>query len=155
MAASILSFGVLLGYLQTVIGELVDPRKPSNATCYSLKDIVLGAFSAFFMQSESFLDYQRQLNSRHGRDNAQSLFGLARIPSVEQMRKVLDGVNAGALSKVFEWVYQALKEQGYLKAYETLDGNLLVALDGTEYYSSQKISCPCCSSRTSKSGKVT
>jgi hypothetical protein len=36
-----------------------------------------------------------------------------------------------------------------------LDGNLLVALDGTQYYSSEKISCPCCSSRTSKQGKIT
>ncbi len=36
-----------------------------------------------------------------------------------------------------------------------MDGNLLVALDGTQYYDSEKISCPCCSTRTSKQGKVT
>jgi hypothetical protein len=30
------------------------------------------------MQNESFLEYQRQLNSRCGRDNAQSLFGRVR-----------------------------------------------------------------------------
>lgn len=56
---------------------------------------------------------------------------------------------------MFVSIYQALQVQGYLKAFELLDGNLLVALDGTEYYSSQKVSCPCCSTRTSNEGQVT
>jgi hypothetical protein len=42
-----------------------------------------------------------------------------------------------------------------LQAFKLLDGNLLVALDGTDYYSSQKVSCPCCSTRTSRQGQVT
>lgn len=82
MPLASLSFDSLLGSLSSAIEEMGDPRQPSNATSYSVKDAVMGAFSAFFMQSESFLDYQRQLNSRSGRDNAQSLFGLAQIPSV-------------------------------------------------------------------------
>jgi hypothetical protein len=59
-----LSFMGVLGYFQVVIAGMVDPRSPSNATRYSLKDAVLGAFAGFFMQKESFLEYQRQLNSR-------------------------------------------------------------------------------------------
>ena len=149
-----LSFSVLLGYLSAAIAGITDPRRASNATRYSLKDIVLGAFSAFFMQSESFLEYQRQLNSRHGRDNAQTLFGLERIPTVEQIRNVLDGVAAESLFKVFEWIYQALKNQGYLSTYEVIGNNLLVPLDGTEYYRSKQISCPCCSTRTHQNGQV-
>jgi hypothetical protein len=155
MLSAALNFDNLLGELNHTIVELGDPRKPSNATSYSVKDAVLGAFSCFFMQSESFLDYQRQLNSRSGRDNAQSLFGLENIPSVEQIRNILDQIAAQGLSPVFVSLYQALQAQGYLKAFELLDGNLLVALDGTEYYSSQKVSCPCCSTRTSRDGQVT
>ncbi len=88
MEITAVSFSMLLGYLEQVITKLVDPRRTSNATRYSLKDMVLGAFSAFFMQSESFLEHQRQMNSRCGRDNAQSLFGLEQIPTVEQIRNV-------------------------------------------------------------------
>lgn len=150
-----LSFMGLLGYFQVVIASMVDPRKESNATRYSLKDIILGAFTAFFLQNESFLEYQRQLNSRCGKDNAQSLFGLVNIPTVEHIRNILDGIAANRLFPLFRWIYQGLKTQGYLKGYETLDGNLLVALDGTQYHNSQKIHCPCCSKRTSKQGKVT
>lgn len=141
--------------LSNAIDEIEDPRKPSNATRYSVKDAVLGAFSCFFMQSESFLDYQRQLNSRSGQDNAQSLFGLEQIPSPEQIRNILDKLAASGLSSVFVRIYQALQAQGYLSRFKVLADHLLVALDGTEYYSSQNISCPCCSTRTSKKGQVT
>ena len=155
MSALPLSFDSLRATLNVTIDEMRDPRKPSNAMRYSLKDAVLSAFSCFFMQSESFLDYQRQLNSRSGQDNAQSLFGLDQIPSIEQIRNILDKLPASGLSSVFVSIYRALKAQGYLEQFNLLEDQLLVALDGTEYYSSQKISCPCCSTRTSKKGQVT
>lgn len=150
-----LSFGGLLDYLRGSIHTLVDPRRPSNATRYSLFDLVMAAFSAFFMQSESFLEYQRQLNSRHGRDNAQSLFGLERIPSFEQIRLVLDGIPAHSLFPVFTSIFKALDAQGFLQQFKSFDQNLLVALDGTQYHRSSKISCPCCSTRTHKNGQIT
>ena len=155
MVAASLCFTSLLDELNGAIGVLNDPRKASNASIYSLKDVVLGAFGCFFMQSASFLDYQRHLDSRNGRNNAQSLFGLKQIPSVEQIRNILDQIAVEGLFGVFINIYQALHQQGYLRGFETLNKNLLVALDGTDYYSSQKISCPCCSKRTSRSGQVT
>ncbi|NET40274.1 MAG: ISNCY family transposase, partial [Cyanothece sp. SIO1E1] len=61
---------------------------------------------------------------------------------------------ARSLFEVFVWVYQALKAQGYLRVFESLEHNLLVALDGVEYHSSYKINCPCCSTRTHKNGQL-
>ena len=155
MTASTLSFDGLLGTLDESIESLSDPRKPSNGRLYSLSDAMLGAFSAVYMQSASFLEHQRHLESREGRNNAESLFGLEQIPSIEQIRNILDQIAATGLFGVFDRVYQARGEQGYLKSSETLGSNLLVALDGTEYYSSQSISCLCCSTRTSRKGQVT
>ncbi len=155
MSTATVNFDSLLAELNGAISALNDPRKPSNATSYSVKDAVLGAFGCFFMQSASFLDYQRHLDSRNGRNNAQSLFGLGQIPSVEQIRNILDRLAVQGLFEVFVNIYQALHQQGYLRGFETLSGNLLVALDGTDYYSSQKISCPCCSKRTARNGQVT
>lgn len=150
-----LSFGVLLNYLQRAISEIDDPRQASNGTRYSLGDAILGAFSVFFMQCESFLEHQRQLQSRRGKDNAQSLFGLGQIPTTAQIRNILDGIAAKHLFGVFAWVYQALQGAGYLEPYHCLDGHLLVTLDGTQSFSSQKIHCPQCSSRHHKNGTVT
>ena len=149
-----LSFIVLLGFLQSAIAQVKDPRQASNATRYSLKDVFLGAFSVFFMQCESFLEHQRQMHSRHGRDNAQSLFGLGQIPTHPQIRNILDQTAAKSLFSVFRCVYQALQRSGYLKPYQCLGGNLLVTLDGSQYFSSLKLHCQQCSSRSHKDGHI-
>lgn len=149
-----LSFTILLSYLHRLIGTLPDPRQPSNAQNYSLGDIVLGGFSVFYMQCSSFLEHQRQMASRQGQNNAQRLFGLAELPTNNQLKNVLDGVAAKLLFPVFIWVYQALAAQGLLKSYEVLDGQLLIGLDGTEYFSSQNIHCQQCAHRTHKNGQA-
>jgi hypothetical protein len=112
-----LSFGVLLGYLHRAITQIHAPRQKSNGTRYSLSDAMLAAFSVFFMQCESFLEHQRQMQSRRGKDNAQTLFGLGQIPTMPQLRNILDEIAARQLFGVFEWVYQALGRGGYLKPY--------------------------------------
>ena len=149
-----LSFGVLMAYLNRAILHMPDPRKASNGTKYTLKDAVLGAFSVFFMQSESFLEHQRQMESRHGKSNAQSLFGMINLPTVPQIRNIIDGIPATALSQVFTEVYQALRRDGHLNRFKFL-GGLLIALDGTQYFTSHNVHCEKCSSRTHKDGKVT
>lgn len=149
-----LSFGVMLSYLHQVLEGATDPRQPSNAQRYSLRDLMLSAFAMFYMQSPSFLEHQRQLQSRQGHNNAQRLFGVSAIPTPNQIRNVLDGVAASVLFPVFAWVYQALSGQGFLQRYQVLNGQLLVGLDGTEYYGSNELHCEQCSHRTHKTGQV-
>jgi hypothetical protein len=155
MTSASLSFEGMLDYLSQAIRKIPDPRQASNATRYRLSDVLVGAFSVFFMQCESFLEHQRQMQSRRGKDNAQSLFGLGEIPSTPQIRNLLDEVEAVSLFEVFFKIYAALMQDGYLQPYQQWNGQLLVALDGTEYFKSQKIHCQCCSSRTRKNGSVT
>jgi hypothetical protein len=44
--------------------------------------------------------------------------------------------------------------QGCLKPFLSIGDTLLVALDGTDSFSSKKISCPCCTQQTLKNGKT-
>jgi hypothetical protein len=148
-----LSFDTLIAQLNRAIRGAKDPRKASNATKYNLGDAVLGAFSVFFMQCESFLEYQRQMYSQKGKSNAQTLFGVNEIPTTPQIRNILDGVPASAFFGVFHHVYQSLRRDGHLKPFRHL-GGLLIALDGTQYFDSRKIHCENCSSRTHKNGSV-
>jgi hypothetical protein len=148
-----LGFGSLILYLNQTILKMKDPRKASNGTRYSIVDAVLGAFSSFFMQCESFLEHQRQMESHQGRNNARNLFGVMSIPTVPQIRNILDEIPASSLSGVFQSVYKALKERGHLEPFQYL-GGLLIALDGTQYHSSQKVHCKNCSSRTHRNGTV-
>ena len=137
---SILNFASLLGALDEVVTETPDPRQSSNATKYKVRDAVLGAFSVFFMQCASFLEHQQQMQTRKGKNNAQNIFGLDKIPKNNQIRNILDGIKVNVLFTVFWWVYKTLKARGFLETYRKLD-NLLIVLDGTEYFSSKQISC--------------
>lgn len=59
------------------------------------------------------------------------------------------------LSVIFPVFYEILRalEQGKnLEAFRSLENNLLIALDGTEYFSSNQIHCQHCSSRTFRNG---
>jgi len=53
MIEGTLNSAVLLGFVHQAIAQMNDPRQPSNATTYSVKDALLAAFSVFFMQCES------------------------------------------------------------------------------------------------------
>lgn len=69
----------LLDGLRAACGAFPDKRKGGDAT-YSMADIGLSAFSLFFMQSESFLSYQRSLEEGRKTSNCHTLFGMAKIP---------------------------------------------------------------------------
>lgn len=154
MEGSPLSFALLLSYLHRGVTMLEEPRDESNAKRYSLGDLVLSAFAMFYMQCPSFLEHQRQMQSRQGKHNASQLFGLKQLPTNNQLKNVLDQVSAASLFPVFKWIYQALCEQGWFKSYEVLGSQKLIGLDGVEYFSSKKIHCLECSHKTHINGNV-
>ena len=144
----------LVEYLRTVVERFPDTRTGSETT-YTMADAALGAFSVFFTQSPSFLEYQRNLQVTKGCNNAVSLFGLTQVPSDNQIRNLLDPVPPSAVLPVFAAVVDALQNGGQLEAYRSLNGDLLVAMDGTQYFSSEKIHCPRCSTKHHRNGTIT
>ncbi|UXE61669.1 MAG: hypothetical protein KA717_04310 [Woronichinia naegeliana WA131] len=60
------------------------------------------------LPAECGLEHQRQLHSRNGRDNLQTLFGAIKIPSDNQIRNILDKIKANSLFVVFSDIYQLL-----------------------------------------------
>jgi hypothetical protein len=119
-----------------------------------MADIGLSAFSLFFMQSESFLFHQRRLEQGHGTSNCHTLFGMKKIPTDNLIRLMLDKVSPEALQPCFDQVIEQLRKRDGLKALQRLGGRTLVALDGTEYFCSQKLSCPQCLTRKRSNGKT-
>jgi hypothetical protein len=135
------TFSRLVEYLRSVVERFPDERTGAD-TVYSMADVALGAFSVFFLQSPSFLDFQRTLQVAKGCNNALTLFGITQIPSDNQTRNLLDPVPPAAVLPVFAAVVQVLQEGDPLQAYRSIHGDLLVAMDGTQYFSSTKIHCP-------------
>lgn len=144
----------VVGMIREALWNLPDQRKGGNNQRYVIGDAALSAFSVFFLQSPSFLDYQRRMQQERGRNNANALFGVHQIPSTQQIGNLLDPVAPAHLAPVFVTLVEALVAAGELATHRVLDGFLPVALDGTQYHCSTAIHCPQCATRTLANGKI-
>jgi hypothetical protein len=143
---NILTFSDVVGQLRTAFAAFADRRRGKNIR-YSLVDAGLSAFSVFFMQFPSFLEYQRTMQKTQGNNNAQTLFGVHQIPTDNHIRHLLDGVEPSAAYPMFSFVFDGLRQAGVVDSLRAVGGTLLIAFDGVEYFSSHTISCPQCSTR--------
>ena len=139
--------------LEEAFAGFPEHRKGKN-NHYEQADAGMGAFSVFFTQSPSFLAHQRDMRLRKGRSNVEKLFTLREIPSDNQIRNLLDPVNPRHVARCYRRIFQDLEQTELLEGRRSFANQILVAIDGTEYFSSQKIHCERCSQRVLKNGKV-
>ena len=124
--------------------EAVPEHRRGRNIQYSIVDAGLSAFAVFFLQSPSFLAFQKEMKKRLGRDNAKSMFGVEDIPSDAQIRNLLDPVAPETLREPFWDIYRLLQASGHLESYRQVGGTYLCSMDGTWYHSSEKVHCPNC-----------
>jgi molybdopterin biosynthesis enzyme MoaB len=67
---------------------------------------------------------------------------------------LLDPVTPEHVFPVFEENLAGVGQQGQLAGFRSVAATLLIALDGTKYFSSSHIYCSACSTRTLKSGET-
>jgi hypothetical protein len=146
-----LAFEQFVQAFRATVATFPDQRQGKNKP-YALVDAALGALAVFFTQSPSFLAYQRDMTARKGQSNAHTLFGLHAIPTDNQIRILLDPVRPELRVPLFQHALARLEQTGHLAAFRSWQHRLLVALDGTQYFSSQKISCPHCSTQHHPTG---
>ena len=144
----------LFDTLRHCMDTFPDHRTGANGQ-YRMVDFGMAAFAPFFMQSPSFLAHQRRIEQGHGRSNCQSLFGMTKIPKDNQVRKMLDPASPALLFPVFSAIRSRLQQSaGLFETFHRLGGHVLIALDGTEYFCSDKLHCENCSARQRKNGKT-
>lgn len=150
-----LGFDWFVNEIHNVFNKLPDSRSHSPALKYKVKDAALGAFSLFFSQSSSFLSYQNHMKKTKGKSNAESLFKIDAIPTPNQIRNIMDNVSPGNMYPIFSDCFNKMNSFGYLEEYRYFENCLLLAIDGTEYFRSNKINCECCSKSKHKNGTIT
>jgi hypothetical protein len=149
-----LTFDKLIRMFHQRLDQLPDHRKGGNNTTYEIKDAVLSGLAVFFTQSPSFLAHQKKMEDTKGQSNASTLFGIERTPSTPQIRNLLDPIPPQRLSPMFRAIFEVLEENGKLAQFRAFNDSLFVALDGVQYFSSQKIHCDQCSQQQLNNGQI-
>lgn len=144
----------MVNSLKQAASTFPDKRTGKNLR-YDFMDVAMGAFSIFFTQSPSFLSHQRLMQKSQGVNNATSLFGVIHIPTDNHIRDLLDEVEAEKVFPVFDFCFDELLKAGYLNQFRQENGDFLLALDGTEYFSSEKVHCSSCTKKEHTRGKIT
>lgn len=145
-----LSVDALYRLVRSGFGAIPDARPP--AAEIPLGDALMAGFAVFALKAPSLLAFDKQWRSDEF--NLKRIFGLQQIPCDTQMRTLLDEVDPQELRPAFTAVFRQLQRGNALEPFVFFQGHYLLALDGTGYFSSEKIHCPCCLEKKSRNGKI-
>jgi hypothetical protein len=127
------------------------PDSRVGDTEIALADALMSAFAMFSLKAPSLLAFDKE----RAEGNLQTIYGIARVPCDTHMREILDPVFPKVLRPVFKSVFRQLQRGKALEAMTFLDGHYLLALDGTEYFSSKTIHCASCLHKVHRNGSIT
>jgi hypothetical protein len=148
-----LSFSALRKALSELF-EKIDDTRQAGKVDYSLHDCLMSALAMMFFQDPSVLSFQRRMNDRLQSSNLKAMFAVNNIPSDSALRQTLDAIPTQAIHPAFSMFLQRLQRGKQLVAYKLESEHHLIALDGSQYFSSQKISCPNCLTYKGAKGSV-
>lgn len=146
-----LSFEGLIGYIAEEFGKIEDRRK--GEIKYELVDCLMSGLAMMYFQHPSLLKYQAAMKEKQGRSNLERLFHTSRVPSDSQIREILDKVEIEPVREMVKKIFERVRRYG-LAANWAMDGQYLVVLDGTQYFSSENIQCPSCLKRQDVAGNI-
>ena len=144
-----LSADALFGLVRNGFASIPDYRM--SETDIALADALMAAFAMFSLKAPSLLAFDKE----RVEGNLHTIYGIERVPCDTRMREMLDPVSPKVLRPVFQSIFRQLQRGKALEPMAFLDGHYLLALDGTEYFSSKTIHCASCLQRSHRNGAVT
>jgi hypothetical protein len=120
---------------------------------YSMGDALMAGFALFSVKDPALLAFERRLRCE---PNLRTIYRIHQVPSDTQLRVIVDGVVADVLRPAFRAVLRKLQRGKALEPFVFMDGHSLASLDGTGFFSSEKLSSSACLVKVNaKTGKVT
>jgi hypothetical protein len=144
-----LSADALFHVVRSGFAHIPEPRYEDGDI--SLTDTLMSAFAMFSLKAPSLLAFDKE----RAEGNLQTIYGIQHVPCDTYMRERLDPVSPKWLRPVFTRVFRQLQRGKALEEMVFLDGHYLLALDGTEYFSSKTIHCASCLHRVHRNGSIT
>src|SRR5690349_3197223 len=144
-----LSADALFGLVRNGFAHIPDARL--SETDIALADALMAAFAMLSLKAPSLLAFDKE----RVEGNLHTIYGIERVPCDTRMREMLDPVSPKVLRPVFKSIFRQLQRGKALEPMAFLDGHYLLALDGTEYFSSKTIHCASCLQKVHRNGAIT
>jgi hypothetical protein len=138
-----LSFSALRKSICEIFGQ-IDDRRQSGKVDFTLRDCLMSGLAMMFFQDPSLLSFQRRMQDRMQSSNLTTMFGIEAIPSDAVLRKTIDVIDTELINPCFSILFRHLQRGKQLLLYKLNSDHYLLALDGSQYFSSEKINCPSC-----------
>jgi len=138
-----LSFNALKKSISDVFCQIDDHRQ-SGKVDFCLPDCLMSALAMMFFQDPSLLSFQRRMQDQMQSSNLKTMFGVNDIPSDSILRINIDAIDTEHINPCFPILFQHLQRGKQLLPYKLNSGHYLIAIDGSQYFSSNKINCPSC-----------
>lgn len=147
-----LTFDEMMRFLDSEFQRFPEHRA-GNAVRYELADVLKSAFAMFALKSPSLLDFKKQTIAEES--NLRSIFRIeGAIPCDNQMRGALDPLDPSLLRPLFHAGFLRLRQAGIIREYQYWEQLVIVSVDGVKHFSSTKVHCPSCITRTHRNGEV-
>jgi len=132
--------------------DKIEDHRPGNIQ-HSLGDALMSGFAMFSLKDPSLLAFdERRIEAPH---NLMTIYGMGSIPCDTSMREILDGVDPNSLRPLFKDAFRQLQRGKALEQMVFMQGCYLLNLDGTGYFSSNKLYSNACMEKHHKNGKIT
>lgn len=145
-----ISYDSLVFDLGLDFSKIKDHRRPN--VVYRLEDILMSGYAMFHLKYSSLLSFEEQ--SETERTNLRTLYGIEKISSDAQFRRILDEVNPSDIQSIFPRRFKQLKSVGKLREYRFLKKYLLLSIDGVHYFESKCVHCKHCCTRKHQDGSI-
>jgi hypothetical protein len=146
-----LNADALLRTVRSCFNKVPDHR--TDDAEITLCDALTSGYALFSLKAPSLLAFDQKRKEEE--DNLRSIYHIRRIPCDTQMRTILDEVYPEYLPPCYKAVFSAIQRGKALEEMVFLEGCYLLPMDGTEYFSSEKLQSPYCMERTSSTTGIT
>ena len=138
---------------QSSIFEDISDNRQKGKVVHTIHDTLMSSFAMFYFRDPSVLFFQKKMENRKKKNNLRNLFGVETIPKETQMKEIIDEIPSWKLFPAFKEIYKRLQRSKGLKKFEFLKNNYLFNIDGSQYFTSEKIKCPSCLIKESSKNK--
>ncbi len=128
----------------------------STKSKISLRDVLMSAYAMFSLKCPSLLGFEKQLKTEDEKISIQNTFKIRDVPCDTQMRTRLDVIDPNELHPAFNTVFREAQRGKLLEKFTYHNNHYIMSIDGTGFFSSQKLSSDYCIKKVIKrSGEST